>query len=104
MANDKTAVLEVSLTDKDGKAIDKHVAMRRILAAEFMVPIMTGNVTDVDVEEIKRWKNAIVKMTKAFDERLLALPESERGNIEPFRKPRADKGQTAQADLESLLD
>ncbi len=102
----------LNLVDKKGSAVTKHVAMRKVLAAEFIVPIVSGDIENIDVAEIVRWRDALVKVCKAYDDAVEKLSEDDRAELpdvyeakkgqKTFRKPRTDKVSVS-VDAEDLL-
>jgi len=83
--------LELPLQNGKGETIDKHAAVLRFYAAEFMVPIMTGEITTLNHAALVKLSESVTKMKQEFDKRLLSLPEADRNGLVPFRQPRSDK-------------
>jgi len=81
---------DLPLQNGKGEPIDKHAAVLRFYAAEFMVPIMTGGITTLDHAALTKLRDAVKRMCQEFDKQLLALPEADRNGMVPFRQPRSD--------------
>lgn len=87
----ETPVLELPMVNGKNEPIDKFATVLRFYAAEFMIPVMTGNLDSVDVEALTKLRDSVKRICTEFDKALLSLPESERGDLKPFRQPRSDK-------------